>query len=242
MRRTWGVLLALGLAVLVGCGAAPASPLPPRAASRPLIITPVEPPTVTTPPTGEAVEALASLPVKGRAPMTGYNHRAPFGPPWADVDHNGCDTRNDTLARDLDDETFKPGTHDCIVTTGTLHDPYTGKTTTFTRGQTTSDDVQIDHIVSLGNAWATGAQQLNDGQRLHLANDLINLQATEGKINQQKSDADYATWKPPDRTYWCVFVSRQIQVKTIFRLWVTQPEHDAMAETLATCPGQDLPR
>jgi hypothetical protein len=42
--------------------------------------------------TGAAVAALAVLAVKGRAPMTGYS-RDQFGPAWADVNRNGCDTR-----------------------------------------------------------------------------------------------------------------------------------------------------
>ena len=58
-----------------------------------------------------------------------------------DVDNNGCDTRNDILARDLDDETLKPGTQDCVVLTDTLADPYSGRTIAFWRGQDTSDDV-----------------------------------------------------------------------------------------------------
>ena len=49
---------------------------------------------------GDAASALAALPVKGRAPKTGYA-REQFGPAWADVDRNGCDTRNDILRRDL---------------------------------------------------------------------------------------------------------------------------------------------
>src|ERR687889_2014458 len=75
----------------------------------------------------EAAAALARLetiPVKGRAPKTGYS-RDEFGPAWADVDRNGCDTRNDILARDLTDETVKAGTRDCVVLSGTLADPYT---------------------------------------------------------------------------------------------------------------------
>jgi hypothetical protein len=72
----------------------------------------------------EAATALAQLEtisVKGRAPKTGYS-RGEFGAAWADVDRNGCDTRNDILARDLEGETFKPGTQNCVVATGTLAD------------------------------------------------------------------------------------------------------------------------
>src|SRR6185312_7219156 len=82
--------------------------------------------------------------------------RRPIG--RADVDHNGCDTRNDILARDLSGETFKPGTHDCVVLTGTLADPYSGTTIQFQRGEGTSDEVQIDHVVALSDAWQKGAQ------------------------------------------------------------------------------------
>ena len=93
-------------------------------------------------------------------PKTGYD-REQFGPAWSDVDRNGCDTRNDILKRDLAGETFKPGTHDCVVLTGTLDDPYTGKTIAFSRGQGTSEAVQIDHVVALSDAWQKGAQQLD---------------------------------------------------------------------------------
>ena len=102
--------------------------------------------------------------MKGRAPKTGYS-RDQFGPAWADTDHNGCDTRNDILARDLTNETFKPGTNDCVVTTGTLADKYTGTTINFVRGEDTSSAVQIDHIVPLCDAWQTGAQQFSADQR-----------------------------------------------------------------------------
>jgi hypothetical protein len=34
---------------------------------------------------------VAALAVKGRAPMTGHR-RDQFGPAWADVNSNGCDT------------------------------------------------------------------------------------------------------------------------------------------------------
>ena len=145
---------------------------------------------------GDAASALAALPVKGRAPKTGYT-REQFGPAWADVDRNGCDQRNDVLARDMTGETFKPGTHDCVVLTGSLADPYTGKKIAFTRGQGTSEAVQIDHVVALSNAWQTGAQQLDEATRKNLGNDPLNLMAVDGPTNQAKGDGDAATWLPP---------------------------------------------
>nr|WP_206024976.1 DUF1524 domain-containing protein [Rhodococcus sp. 14C212] len=186
-----------------------------------------------------ALTTLATLPIKGRAPKTGYD-RELFGPAWSDdvdVDggHNGCDTRNDILRRDLVDITYKTATRDCVVLFGTLHDAYTGTTIEFRRGQDTSADVQIDHVVALSDAWQKGAQQLDQQTRANFANDPRNLQAVDGDANQQKGDGDAATWLPPNRSYRCTYVARQIEVKALYRLWVTQAEYDAMVRVLTEC-------
>ncbi|MGO1594933.1 MAG: HNH endonuclease family protein [Ancrocorticia sp.] len=191
-------------------------------------------------PTGSAADALADLPIKGRAPKTGYS-RDQYGPSWADVDRNGCDTRNDILDRDLVEKTYKAGTHDCIVLTGVLNDPYTATQIDFQRGQDTSTAVQIDHVVALSDSWQKGAQQLSEDQRKEFANDPYNLLAVDGPANGQKSDGDAATWLPANKGYRCEYVARQIGVKQKYELWVTQGEHDAMANVLSTCPGEPLP-
>jgi hypothetical protein len=152
--------------------------------------------------------------------MTGYR-RSQFGARWPDVDGNGCDTRNDILRRDLVDVRVRPSTHDCVVASGILHDPYTGDTVTFVRGVRTSALVQIDHVVALGDAWQKGAQQLSQDRRTALANDPLNLLAVGGAVNEAKGDGDAATWLPPLRSARCPYVARQIAVKAAYRLWVT---------------------
>jgi hypothetical protein len=185
-----------------------------------------------------ASAVLATLTVKGRAPKTGYA-RDQFGPAWSDVDHNGCDTRDDVLARDLTGETFKPGTHDCVVLSGTLADPYTGQTLQFHKGGGTS--VDIDHVVALSDAWQTGAYRWDQARRTALANDPLNLLAVDYSANRQKGDADAATWLPAARSYRCHYVARQVAVKAAYGLWVTQAEHDAIARVLDGCPGEPVP-
>lgn len=195
------------------------------------------------PPDGEArlaVIVLESLPVKGRAPKTGYSREA-FGPRWADTDYNGCDTRNDMLRRDLADIVLKPRTRGCVVLEGILLDPYSGEEIPFIRGEGTSDDVQIDHVVSLSNAWQTGMFQRGSTERRIFANDPLNLLAVQGRLNQQKGDGDAATWLPPRKTYRCEFVARQIAVKAAYSLWLTPPEKQAMLRILRACPEQALP-
>jgi hypothetical protein len=192
-----------------------------------------------------ALAALAVLPVKGRAPLTGYS-RDQFGPAWTDdVDvadgHNGCDTRNDILRRDLTMVVLKPGTNGCVVATGVLDDPYTGEAISFTRGASTSDAVQIDHVVALGDPWQTGAQQLSKEVRTNLANDPLELLAVSGPANEQKGDADAASWLPANKAFRCPYVAQQVAVKLQYDLWVTPAEHDAIAGVLAACPTQPLP-
>ncbi|PXW31291.1 UNVERIFIED_CONTAM: excalibur calcium-binding domain-containing protein [Williamsia faeni] len=186
-----------------------------------------------------ALTKLGTLEVKGRAPKTGYD-RALFGQTWTDdvtVDggHNGCDTRNDILRRDLVNITIKPGSNGCTVDAGTLNDPYTKTTIAFVRGQDTSAQAQIDHVVALSNAWQTGAQQLSTEERTNFANDPRNLQATDGPTNQQKGDGDAATWLPPNRSYRCSYVGQQVDVKAAYGLWVTPPEKDAITRVLVEC-------
>ncbi len=184
----------------------------------------------------DALTALNQLAVKGRAPKTNYS-REQFGNGWVDVD--GCDTRNIILNRDLENVAIGDG---CKVTRGTLNDPYTGKTIEFRRGAGTSDDVQIDHVVALSDAWQKGAQQLSPDEREALANDPLELLAVDGPANQQKSDGDAATWLPSNKAFRCQYVARQIAVKAKYRLWVTAAEKDAVVHVLAICPDQSLPQ
>jgi hypothetical protein len=186
---------------------------------------------------GEALRALAKIPIKGRAPKTGYS-REMFADDW-DY-YNGCDVRNRILARDMVQYNYRPGSN-CIIETGVLEDPFTGQVIEFVRGVRSSLDVQIDHVVSLSDAWQKGAQQLNSYQRFMIYNDPLNLLAVWGPANSQKSDADAASWLPSNKNFRCSFVARQIAVKVKFELWVTQAEHDSMARVLATCPKKGLP-
>jgi len=190
--------------------------------------------------TGPAAAALAALAVKGRAPKTGYSREA-FGPAWADVDGNGCDTRDDVLRRDLTAITTTVGTGGCEVAAGVLADPYSGTRIAFTRGVDTSADVQIDHVVALSNAWQTGASAWTPDTREAFANDPLNLLAVSGPLNEAKGDGDAATWLPPNKTVRCAYVARQVAVKTTYHLWVTPPEQAAARRVLSGCPGQGLP-
>ena len=177
---------------------------------------------------------------KGRAAKTGYT-RAQFGQTWADVDRNGCDTRNDILKRDLTGQVYKEKTRECVVLSGTLIDPFSGETINFVRGNVSSMEVQIDHVVAMSNAWQTGAFKLSVKERTAFANDPMNLLAVKGRLNSQKGDGDAATWLPPLKSFRCDYVARQIAVKIKYKLWFTAPEKEAMVRILKSCPEKALP-
>jgi hypothetical protein len=180
---------------------------------------------------------LAALPVKGWDRHTDFS-RLKFGDRWSDdvnveFGHNGCNTRDDILRRDLSQVVLRPGT--CYVQSGVLVDPYTGESIPFTRGPETSEAVQIDHLVSLSDAWYKGARDWDDQRRRDFANDPRNLLAVSGKANFDKAFRDAAAWLPPNKAYRCEFVARVVEVKAAYRLWVSAKEERVLSDVLRAC-------
>jgi hypothetical protein len=193
--------------------------------------------TVRTPRFDAARAQLAALTIKSWDRAQDFK-RYRFGQAWSDdvnveFGHNGCNTRDDILRRDLANLVVRPGT--CFAQSGTLRDPYTGTTIDFVRGPDTSDSVEIDHVVSLADAWYKGARLWDAQRRLDFANDPINLLAVSPKANFDKAFRDAATWLPPNEAFRCEFVARQVNVKTVYGLWVSGKEKQAMADVLARC-------
>ncbi len=238
-RWRWRAAVPLIAMLVAGCGAS-GSPVtaPTTGLSTSPLSTAAETPSTVEPPVVAASLALAALdalPVKGRAPKTGYN-REQFGQAWTDVDRNGCDTRTDILGATL---TGISRSGRCTIMSGILSDPYTGRSITYIRGGTS--EVDIDHVVALSNAWQTGAFGFPFAKRVALANDPVNLLAVDASANRQKGDGDAATWLPPNKAFRCNYVARQVAVKRKYELWVTAPEASAMRTILQSCPGQTLP-
>lgn len=186
----------------------------------------------TTPDSMLAKDVLESLAVHEKNTSEKY-YRKLFYDNWG-LTASGCNTREAVLARDLTDVVLKG----CKVQTGTLNDSYTGKTISFVRGQDTSAAVQIDHVVALSNAWATGAYAFNSDMRYEISQDPLNLLAVDGDANQDKLDKDASDWLPTNEKFQCQYVARQISVKAKYHLWVTPAEKSKMQLVLATCPDE----
>ena len=165
--------------------------------------------------------------------------RAAFGQAWADENLNGCDTRNDILARDLSTPILEPGTGECTVNSGQLTDRYTGATIDFVRGKGTSGLVQIDHVVALSDAWRSGASSWDGPTRQRFANDPANLIAVDGPANQKKSSLNASQWVPPNKEFRCHFAVVQVRVKAAYSLGVTEAEASALRALLGGCTVVD---
>lgn len=188
---------------------------------------------------GPAADALNALTVNDDPDKSGYD-RDLFGYRQTDDDGNGCDVRDDVLARDLSDVVFTTA-GGCTVASGVLDDPYTGETIRFQRGRQTSSAVQIDHVVALENAWQSGARDWDQAKRYRYGNDLYNLLAVDGPANQSKGSASAAYWLPTNGAFRCEYVARQIGVKAKYELTVTTAERRAMLAVLRSCPAQQIP-
>jgi len=201
----------------------------------------------TAVPTGVLVSTPSAVPIDiagyvaqldaldaASAYVDGYDRDA-FGSGWKDPDRNGCDARNDILARDLTGLTFKDGTNDCVVLSGTLSDPYTGTTIAFTRGNDTSALVQIDHVVPLSWSWSQGTAEWTDDERVAFANDPRNLRAVDGATNSSKSDSGPSEWMPPDDAFACVYVESFVSVLTAYDLSIGDADRVAIRGILLGC-------
>ena len=169
--------------------------------------------------------------------------RAAFGDAWDDDTtapggHNGCDTRDDILDRDLTDKTYA-ATKRCAraVAGGALRDPYTNETVSFTRGNQVGASVQIDHIVPLAFAWDMGARDWTEELRKRFANDPANLLAVAGQANQDKGDLPPGEWMPPNTAFRCAYAVQFIDVLRGYRLPVDSASARQLRQATDDCPA-----
>ena len=188
------------------------------------------------------VDVLAGISVVPRRERGNDYRRGAFGGAWDDDNgapggHNGCDTRNDILTRDLVDITYV-ATKRCpqAVGSGTLRDPYTNGTVAFIRGEQVGASVQIDHIVPLAFAWDMGAREWPEQLRKRFANDPANLLAVAGQANQDKGDLPPGEWMPANAAFWCQYAVQFSEVLRGYALPVDEASASELRNAAASCP------
>lgn len=233
VRATGPILLAL---LLTGCveAKAPVSATPRQSA----------PPTSAEAADADAGRRLLGQVrrVKDRPDISGYDRDCGpgdgcvFGTDWSDdtdavLGHNGCDTRNDVLARSLDDVVFSERSPTCDVVAGRLQDPYTDTVLDYA---TEGSQIHIDHLFPLAAAWDLGAAEWSLEERASFANDPdLELLAVSGSANLSKGDSTPASWLPAHRAYRCAYVVSYLEVALAYDLAVTDADVDVIEPVLS---------
>ncbi len=214
LRRSLGLALAALLAMLVSAG----------------VVAPAQATTTVHP---RLRAAVRHLPIHHHSHARRYDRTREFGD-W--VTQSGeCDTRAVVLKQ----ESLKPTTQNqyCTVETGRWFSFYNGRYYDSAYGGT----VQVDHVVSVENAWVSGAWRWTRRTRVRYYNDLGDprtLVAVDAHDNEAKGDQDPSQWMPSHGQ--CRYVRYYVAVKLRWHLTVTRPEKHALAHDAGSCRNTRL--
>lgn len=153
---------------------------------------------------------------------------------WEDINGSGCDARQDTLARQAIGFPQVDVFDRCVIVEGDWYSVYDDVV-----HSGSPSELDIDHVVSLAEAWDSGASTWSSSQRRQFANDEANLLAVTASSNRSKSDRDAAEWLPPATSSWCLTASITVEVKYAYGLSIDSAERTALAEMLNTCGRSD---
>lgn len=149
-------------------------------------------------------------------------------PTWVDIDHDGCDAREQALiAQSTTPARVGPN---CTVVAGTWTSPYDGVETTV------PGELDADHLVSLANVHRSGGWRWDAATRRAYANDQAVLVMVTAHANRSKGDSAPDEWRPALESDWCAYATRWMALKIQWRLTATTTERDALGQMLDTCP------
>jgi hypothetical protein len=152
---------------------------------------------------------------------------------WVEFPVSNLNMRDLILLRDIDNDYFYVDKRPKFYN-APLFDPYLQKQIYYTTGETNEDQkADVDHIVSLSNAYKCGAWKWSkeSSKFQSLANELINLITVSATVNKQKGDKDATEWLPV-LAFQKRFIVLQIFVKSLYELSVTSSEKQTMLKIL----------
>ena len=180
------------------------------------------------------MKLLKQLQVKNER-QAGYS-RAKFVH-WIDADGDGCDTRQEVLiAEAVKRPRLGAG---CRLYGGVWVSKYDGQRFT------TYGGMDVDHMVPLAEAWASGARTWTKATRRAFANDLnyrFSLNAVSAHSNRSKGDREPGSWMPTDKSYRCTYIRSWIAVKWRWRLAVDPSEKASLVRKLQACGSYSVVR
>ena len=151
---------------------------------------------------------------------------------WIDEDRDCQDTRQEVLIEESASPVTYKDSDECKVAEGEWNGPYTGERFT------DPSDMDVDHMVPLGNAHRSGGWLWSENRKRLYANDLSyqgHLIAVQNSANRAKGADGPEEWRPPNRGYWCRYAVDWITIKNAWGLTATEAEAAALSDMLGAC-------
>lgn len=184
------------------------------------VTSPTDPSTVAESEYMAKLDALkVAEPDKSSYSRSDYKH-------WVIVDGK-CDAREEALKK----VGFSTDPRTCRAKKGYQYtDPYTDKVI---------DDpskLDIDHVIPLGRANATGAKSWSAEKKQQYANDVDTvLLPVDASANRQKSDKGPGEWMPANQKFHCEYSKKYVDIASKYGLWISQSDKAALKKGLQTC-------
>ena len=167
--------------------------------------------------------------------------RKTFGSWKRNLNKNGLNTRHDVLQ----EESLIPVTYKLIgkykkrkqIISGKWKDLYTGEVYYL------ANKLEIDHVVSVKEAWLSGACKWSEKKKRTFYNDLKNphhLIAIASKTNRSKGDLDIVYWLPTQENFVKEYLKMWVSVKRKWKLFIDKKEQQVLTKYLKTEDFQDL--
>lgn len=153
---------------------------------------------------------------------------------WSDRGGSRCTAREEALADQAIGAVQRDLVDPCTIVEGDWYSPFDGRAISGSPA-----DVHIDHVVSLAEAWDSGAAQWTADERLWFANDRLNLVVSSVAANREKSDSDPGQWRPERGDAWCAVATMTVLTKLRHGLSVDPAERAGLVEMARGCDRAD---
>lgn len=152
---------------------------------------------------------------------------------WIDDDRDCQNTRAEVLIERSWREVVFRTSRECVVNSGLWLDLFSGT------WHTDASRLDIDHMVPLGNAHASGAWAWTRDEKRTYANDRTDpghLLVVHRSLNRAKGARGPENWRPPNEGGWCFYAANWQFIKDRYGLTMTDAERRALDTMTATCP------
>ena len=112
-----------------------------------------------------------------------------------------------------------------------LYLPYTGKELGSRTSSKDGEEIEVEHIVSLKEAYISGACNWPDEKKREFAKDTLNQTLALKSVNIAKSSHDIVDWQPPKKGNLRWFAHTIVLVKSKYQLRV-DPHEKKMLESI----------